>query len=568
MILVSPNTKMKNLASQSLRPALRLGLLSVLVAASVFAQQAINAPPDTIFYNGKIVTVDSGFSTQQAFAVRGDLYVAVGTNTKIRPLAGRNTRLVDLKGSAVIPGLSDNHDHLYNSEKVMRGIDLVGPTSTAEVLRRLREGLAKAKPGETVFGSVGWRAPLTKKDLDQLSTDVPIVAFRGRRGEAVLNTAALKKAGITKEMQSYMGRLVPKDKSGELTGELPGWPAGLYAIDKVVPLPTPEQEDQMIADGQKQRNALGITSIRDLSNWPPGMRAFVRMWRQGRLTLRVSMGLDLPDASDPAVLLRQQGMTPGFGDHWLRIDSAGEQPWPSKVDTQQALTLSFPKYTSFVLELNRLGWRESPHVETNDTLEMVLQAYEAADRENPIREKRWVVEHIPNVTPPLMDRLAKLGVIVSTNMAGYAGNYDAAVRTLGQEQAERQTPVKEMLDHQLVVVIGSDYSGPNPETATSNNPFVPLYYYVSRKTRDGRVLGPQEKISRQEALRIATNNNAFTTWEEKVKGSIEPGKLADFVVLSGDFMTIPEDEILKLHPMATYVGGRKVYSAPDAKDAF
>jgi predicted amidohydrolase YtcJ len=542
-------------------PALRLGLFCLFIATSAFAQQAINAPPETIFYNGKIITVDLGFTIQQAFAVRGDLYVAVGTNNRIRALAGKNTRFVDLKGSAVIPGLSDNHDHLYNSEKVMRGIDLVGVTSTEEVLRRLRDGLAKAKPGETVFGSVGWRAPLTKKDLDQLSTDVPIIALRGRRGAAMLNTAALKKAGIATEMQSYMGKPVPKDNSGELTGALPDWPAGIYAMDKVVPPPTPEEEDQMIADGQKQRNALGITSIRDLSNWPPGMRAFVRMWRQGRLTLRVSMGLDLPEASDPAVLLRQQGMTPGFGDHWLRIDSAGEQPSPPVDDTQM-------EYSSLILELNRLGWRHSPHVPTNDSLEMVLQAYEAADRESPIRDKRWVVEHIPNVTPALMDRLAKLGVIVSTNMAGYAGNYDAAVRTLGQEQAERQTPVREMLDHHLVVVSGSDYLGPNPDTTTSNNPFIPLYYYVSRKTRDGRVLGPQEKISRQEALRIATNNNAFTTWEEKVKGSIEPGKLADFVVLSGDFMTIPEEEILKLHPMATYVGGRKVYSAPDAKDAF
>jgi predicted amidohydrolase YtcJ len=527
-----------------------LGLLSVLVAESSIAQQGISAPPDTIFYNGRIITVDSDFTIQQAFAVRGELYVAVGTNAAIRALAGENTRLVDLRGSAVIPGLSDNHDHLYNSEKVMRGIDLVGATSTAEVLSRLRDGLAKARTGETVFGSVGWRAPLTKKDLDQISTDVPIVALRGRRGAAVMNSAALKKAGIAKDMQSYMGREVPKDSGGELTGELPDFPAGLYAIDKVVPLPTPDEEDQLIAAGQRQRSALGITSTRDLSNWPPGMRAFVRMWRQGRLTVRVSMGLELRDANDPAGLVRQQGVTPGFGDHWLRIDSAGEQPNPPGGNATPQ------EYKALMLELNRLGWRHAPHVATNEALEAVLQAYEAADRESPIRDKRWVVEHIPNVTPPLMDRLAKLGVIVSTNMAGYAGNYDAAVRALGQEQAERQTPVREMLDHHLVVVIGSDYAGPNPDTATSNNPFVPLYYYVSRRTRGGRVLGPQEKITREEALRIATYNNAFATWEEKMKGSIEPGKLADFLVLSGDFMTIPEDEILKLRPMATYVGGR------------
>src|SRR5262249_1927267 len=221
-----------------------LTLLSVLVVESSIAQQGINAPPDTIFYNGKIITVDRGFTIAQAFAVRGEQYVGVGTNAAIRALAGANTRLVDLRGSACSPGLSDNHDHLYNSAKVMRGIDLVGATSTAEVLRRLRDGRAKAKAGETVFGSVGWRAPLTKNDLDQISPDVPVVALRGRRGAAVMNSAALQKAGIAKDMQSYMGKEIPKDSSGELTGELPDYPAGLYAVDKVVPLPPPGDEEQ------------------------------------------------------------------------------------------------------------------------------------------------------------------------------------------------------------------------------------------------------------------------------------------------------------------------------------
>jgi predicted amidohydrolase YtcJ len=538
-----------------------LALSSALVAQSSVAQQGSNAPPDAIFYNGKIITVDTAFTIQQAFALRGEQYIAVGTDAAIRALAGANTRLVDLRGSAVIPGLTDNHDHLYNSAKVMRGIDLVGATSTAEVVRRLREGFAKAKPGETVFGSVGWRAPLTRKDLDQIATDVPIVALRARRGAAVMNSAALKKAGISKDMQSYMNKEIPKDSSGELSGDTPDYPAGLHVVDKVVPLPTPDEEEQWIEAGQKQRNALGITSIRDLSNWPHGMRAFVRMWRQGRLTLRISMGLELA-VSDPADVARQQIVTPPFGDHWLRIDSAGERPHPPEGDA------TAEQYKALMLELNRLGWRPSPHVGTNEALEQVLQGYEAADRESSIRDKRWVVEHIPNVTPPLMERLAKLNVIVSTNMAGYTGNYEAAVRSLGEQEAQRQTPVRELLDHHLVVLIGSDYGGPNPDTTTSNNPFVPLYYYVSRKAPGGRVLGPHEKISREEALRIATNNNAFATWEEKVKGSIEPGKLADFLVLSGDFMTIPEEDILKLHPMVTYVGGRKVYAAPEANGAF
>jgi hypothetical protein len=181
--------------------------------------------------------------------------------------------------------------------------------------------------------------------------------------------------------------------------------------------------------------------------------------------------------------------------------------------------------------------------------------------------KRLIVEHAANATPAMMGRLAKLGIIVSTNIAGYF-NYDASVRQLGEAEAARQTPVRELLDHNLVVVSGFDYNGPNPDTMYPNNPFIYMYYYVSRKTSDGKVIGPQEKVTRQEALRIATYNNAYTTWEESVKGSIEPGKLADFVVLSGDFLTVPEDQILRLHPLATYVGGRKVYTAPDQKDTF
>src|SRR5258706_13356410 len=307
-----------------------LALLSVLVAPSAIAQQGIKAPPDANFYNGKIITVDSGFTIAQAFAVRGDEY-AVGTDATIRPARRREYPVDRSQGVRGQTRPADNHDHLYNCAKVMRGIDEVGATSTAEVVRRLRDGFAKSKPAETVFGSVGWRAPLTRKDLDQISADVPIVALRARRGAAVMNSAALKKAGISKDMQSYMGKEIPKDSSGELTGETPDYPAGLFVVDKVVPLPTPAEEEQWIEAGQKQRNALGITSIRDLSNWPHGMRAFVRMWRQGRLTVRVSMGLELA-VSDPADLARQQMVTPGFGDHWLRVDSAGERPHPPEGD--------------------------------------------------------------------------------------------------------------------------------------------------------------------------------------------------------------------------------------------
>ena len=533
----------------------------LLLSAVVSAQDAGNAAPDTIFYNGKVITVDSAFNIRQAFALRGDTYVAVGTNAAVRALAGRNTRLVDLKGASVIPGMSDNHDHLYNSGRYMRGIDLVGATSTEEVVQRLREGMSRFKPGETVFGSIGWRAPLTRTHLDQISTTVPIVALSGRRGAAVMNTAALAKGGVTPATKEYMGKPMPRDAGGELTGAMPIWPMGLYLIDAVVPFTTPAEEEQLILDGQKQRLALGITSIRDLANWTFGIRAFQRVRQQGKLQIRVALGFEVPDAENPERFLREQMVTSGFGDKWLRIDTQGEEPWPPAA-------ISAARYTDLSRELNRLGWRPSPHVGNNETLDIVLNAWEAADRDQSIKSKRWVIEHAPNATPAQIKRMAALGIIVSTNMVGYANDYQAAVKSLGQEQTDRQTPVREWIDNKVVVLYGSDYNGPNPETASSNNPWIPLYYYVTRKNKEGQIIGAQQKITRAEALRIATINNAYATFEEEVKGSIETGKLADFLVLSADYMTVPEEQILQLRPMATYVGGKKVFNAPDANGAY
>jgi predicted amidohydrolase YtcJ len=301
--------------------------------------------------------------------------------------------------------------------------------------------------------------------------------------------------------------------------------------------------------------------MRELTLWPQAMRAYSEVWRQGKLTLRVSMQLDLPFADRTVEDLTKWGVGPGFGDHWLRLDSIGEEPYAPKTPLKQ--------FTDIAIAVNRLGWRFAPHVNASpgtnfsadEVLNNTLLAYEAADRDRSIRDRRWIMEHIPFATPNQLDRLAKLGVVVSLQAAGYNGGYEAAVRAVGKERAERQTPIRDMLDRHMIVCAGSDFGGPLPDDPHPNNPFKYFYYYVTRKTVDGRLLGPEEKISRAEALRLFTVNSAYATFEEKVKGSIEPGKLADFVILSQDIMTVPDDQILATRALATYVGGRKVFSA-------
>lgn len=540
-------------------------ILFFIAAAGASGQPGNPSTPDAIFYNGKIVTLDAASNIQQAFAVKGEEFLVAGTTAKIRALAGKNTRLVDLRGSTVIPGLADDHHHVYASARVTwRGVDMIGVTTLAEMSKRLQPAVAKAKPGETVFTSVGWRIPEgrpNRQDLDQISMSVPIVAVRGRRGAATLNTAALKAAGITREHPSFEGAKVPTDSSGEPNGEAPGYPQAMLLLDKLIPPPSPEEEMELIVRGQREQNSLGLTSMRELTLWPPAMRAYSELSRQGKLTLRVSMQLDLPFDDRALADLTGWGVGPGFGDHWLRLDSIGEEPYPPLTPLKQFIDIA--------IAANRLGWRFSPHINaspgTNFSADEVLNAtllgYEAVDRDRSIRDKRWVVEHIPFATPDQLDRLAKLGVIVSLQAAGYNGGYEAAVRAVGKERAERQTPIRDMLDRHMIVCAGSDFGGPNPDEALPNNPFKYFYYYVTRKTTDGRLLGPEEKISRAEALRLFTVNSAYATFEEKVKGSIEAGKLADFVILSQDIMTVPDDKILATRALATYVGGRKVFSA-------
>ena len=543
----------------------RFFLLAGMLAVAGVAFGQVNSTPDTIYYNGKIITVDSKFSVEQAFAVKESEFIAVGTNTKIKALAGKGTRQVDLKGATIVPGLTDNHDHLWDATKYLRqGVDMVGVTSLAELQNRLRAAVAKAKPGEVVFTTTGWaiRPAPTRKDLDAVSAEVPIVVVGSRRGTGALNSAAFKLAGISKENLAFEGAKVRADESGEPIGNPPAYPQAILLMDKLLPPWTPEAQEEMIAQGMRERNSLGITSIRELQVWPEAVASYYRLWREGKLTLRIALGIEFPDQANTEKNLELLGVGVPFGDHWMRMDSVGEEPWTPG-------TMAAKPWTDLALAMNRLGWRPAPHVfadpargtgpdeATNNTLD----AYEAADRESSIKDKRWYLEHVPFATPAQMERMGKLGVVVSIQDAGYNQGFPIQ---LPQERFEHMNPVREFLDHKLVVIGGSDYGGPTPVEKEPNNPMIPFYFYVTRKSRTGEIVGADEKISREDALRIFTVNPAYATFEEKVKGSIQPGMLADFVILNQDIMTVPDEKLLETHPLATFVGGKKVFAAENA----
>ncbi|MSO20044.1 MAG: amidohydrolase [Acidobacteria bacterium] len=556
------------MAKACIKPIVSWAFVAAMLVV-VSGNQSLAQAPDQIFYNGKVVTVGAGFSIQQAFAVRDGRFLAVGDNAAMRALAQAGTLQTDLKGHTVIPGLMDNHNHQYHAGLVMqRGISLAGVRSIAEMQSRIAEAAKSVPAGSVIYGQVGWtpnelaeKRPPTRVELDQSAPNNPVVVYQAR-GLAYLNTAAFSKLGVTRNTQTLGRAAIPRDATGEPLGTLQGSPYSVIGPTSAVSTLTMDEKKSLISAIQRKQIALGLTSVRDLQLTPDAMRAYYELWREGKLIQRVSMGLEVnpDDAPDVEKMLAPWGVGTGFGDHWLRLDGIAEfnpgtmlrEPLANQPGNVGAPNVDMGKYGEAILIANRHGWRPSPHVDGDKALDLVLDFYEAADREAPIRDKRWIVEHALLSHPDQMERMKKLGVLISAQIQpneGAAG----MVERWGKARAERAVPVREWLDHGLIVSSGSDWPGPD------NNPFQTMYFYVSRHAHGYGPMGINQKVTREEALRMATINNAYMTFEETIKGSIEAGKLADFLILSADLLTVPEDVIPAIRPLATYVDGKRRY---------
>jgi predicted amidohydrolase YtcJ len=406
----------------------------------------------------------------------------------------------------------------------------------------------------------------TRQDLDSVSLDHPIIVFESRSRQYV-NSATLNTLGITRDTKAPIRLAFGKDESGELNGLINGrGAAALHLSARVVDPPTLDEQKTLITRMQAQQNAMGLTGIRDLQLFPDVMRAYFELWREKAMTMRVSMGLEL-NAGDEVHLeemLAPWGVGSGFGDEWLRIDGIAEfnpgnqlrEPYSDGDGTDiGTLRLSEENFKQAILTMNRYGWRPTVHAQGDRTLDLVLDAYEAANRERSILDRRWIVEHVPLIHPEQMDRIKQLGVMISAQYQPYTRSR-TMLREWGKDRTEMALPMRDILDKGIIVSGGSDWP------SFPNNPFLSIYYYVTRNTLDMGPVGVDQKISRMEALRVMTLNNAFLTYEEEIKGSIEAGKLADFVILSADIMSVPEEHIKDIVPLATYVGGRNVYSKP------
>ena len=545
-------------------------LVPPLVALAVAAQQprVAERPADTILVNGHVITVDVRFSIAEAIAISDGKFTAVGSSASIRRHAGPATRVIDLHGETVIPGLADGHLHDAGGGP---GVDLAGARSIADVLAAVAARVARSRPGDLIVTNSDWheaqlaehRLPY-RRDLDRVAPNNPVVAVRGGH-EYVLNSAALKKWNLTKDTPQVPGGRITHGDDGELNGELIDRAKSLVSL----PAPPPLTVEALV-EQHRRLNTVGLTSIRYPGAPIEQYRLLQDMARRGMLTVRVNQLLRLSADTGPKMrdAIEAAGVRPDEGDAWVRIggmklgvDGGFEggwmrqpyaEPWGESGTFRGVNTMAQAPYTDVVKELNRLGWRVATHAVGDAAIDEVLSAYEVANAERSIVGKRWTIEHGFIPQSDQFPRMKALDLVISAQDHLYLAG-PSLVRYWGAQRAAWTTPMRAYLDRHFIVAGGTDSS------VVRYPPLWVIYHFVTRDTISGGVLGPDQRISRQEALRVETINNAYLTFEEAMKGSIEPGKLADLVVLPEDILTCPDKHIQQMRVSMTMVGGRVAY---------
>lgn len=535
-------------------------------------------PADLVVINGKIFTADSNGKVVQAFAVGDGKFLGTGTTKAVLAhFRGPTTRVLDLHGAFVTPGLTDDHFH---NEGGGTGVDLSHVRTLDELMAAVRSAAEAAAPGQVIVSNSDWHEAQLKEqrlptatELDRVSPNNPVVLVRGGHS-LILNSAALRKWNITKETRAPAGGVISRDASGELTGEL------FDNAKALVDLP-PEKPVSMadLMRTQEKLNAYGITAVRIPGAYKGNLLDAYHLMRQaeasGKLKLRYLVylpGFTARSAQDIRDLVAKWGVRQDQGDDWVRIGGiklivdggfegghltkAYQEPY-GKHGTYSGVTVVPQKaYTEVVREVNRLGWRPTTHAVGDAGVDEVLTAYEAANNDRPIAGKRWAIEHAFIVRPDQLDELRKLDISLSVQDHLFLAA-PVLKRYWGAETAAHVTPLRTFEQSGLVVAGGTD------SPVVPFNPFYELYHFLTRDTMSDGIYGPDEAVgSRTDLLKLITINYARLIGEDSRKGSIEKGKFADFAVLSADFLTVPAKEIPQMKALATYIGGKQVYRDP------
>ena len=568
----------------------RVAALVVLMAARPAGApvQTKPEPADLVLLDGKVLTVDARFSEARAFAVRGGRFVSVGSNDEVRAYVGPSTRVIEARGRTVIPGLIDTHVHALTvaAEEVTQPFKTL--RSIGELQQWVRTEAARRPAGTWIWTPRTYPPRLrehrfpTRAELDAAAPEHP-VAVDGAYALS-LNTAALKAAGITRDTPNPQGGAIVKDAAGEPTGLLRnvgGMLSRFHAEAAAVP------PLDMLERVHQQYIATGITSVIERGATLDGFRAYEALQRAGRLKVRSTVTIRIPRANDAAAVEQFVTTLPvrfGSGDDWLKVGplkivadggiliGTAYMRKPYGPGARQLYSIDDPTYRGFLTLTpeqiktavaigHRHGWQMVAHVTGDAGVDAVLDAFEAALKEQPSSNRRHTIIHGYFVHPETAQRAARLGVLVDTQPAWYYKDASPLAAALGKDRLAHFIGLRTLRQAGVDVAINTDhmYGLDRDDALNPFNPFLTMYAASTRRTESGEVIGGEEAVSRQEALRMMTSAAAKFSFDENNRGSIEAGKLADFAVLDNDLLRCTPEQLRAIRPDLTVIGGRVAY---------
>jgi hypothetical protein len=531
----------------------------VMLSAAPATLHAQAVAPDIILSNGKIITVDNRFSIAQAVAVKGDRIVAVGSNQDINRLAGPGTRRIDLAGKAVVPGMIDNHAHIMEEGRIwLQELRLDGITTRKQALEMIRAKAASLKPGEWVYVLGGFtidqftdnKKDFSREELDAVAPNNP-VQLQFTRCCTYVNSKTIEVMGLDKKTDAWIQR----DGSGRPTGIISVEGAG--AISRA----RPEAPESIYESGamalMKDMNKAGLTTVG--GPCPNEDVDAYRKWaNEGRSTVRFFCNISVP-ARNPMQADATVSRIPALkkdmyqGNLYFDVYTYGEHLYQPVGDNMVAVKATakpedFAQWGRIAHELAKNGFPVNQHATLVDSIDGFLDQIEQINKEYPVRNLRWALIHLDQLTPAQIERMKMLGMYAgvqprSTIMGGIFH------RVHGMS-ADHTPPFKTIQDSGIMWGLGTDAFEVN-----QYRPFTTLGLAVTGKMVGGTVVNTQT-ISREDALIAHTRSNAYFMFQEDNLGSIQPGKLADLVVLDRDYLTVPADQIKDIQPVLTMVGGK------------
>jgi predicted amidohydrolase YtcJ len=539
---------------------MKTALCVAILAASAWAQNA-----DTILVNGKILTADATFSIYAAAAVRDGKLAALGTDAEIRKLAGKYTRVIDLGGRTVIPGLIDSHMHAIRAAlSFATEVNWIGAHSLKEALGRITEASHAMKAGSWLIVAGGWnvdqfqekRRP-TQAELIAAAPSNPVYVQLAY-GWVMMTPAGYQALHIANESDLPNSGKFEKDAAGKPTGAVTGGQSAISGLFDKLPKPTFEQQVEGTRKFFRELNRLGMTGVVDpMGNnmSPREYEAMFKVWREWQLTVRVAYSLS-PWAGFQELQNAILMLPMGFGDEMLHFNGLGENITAGMYNNDHPTEADKQQYYEIVKWAAEHGLTVTQHWSRDASVGELLSVFERVNKEAPIAPLRWSIAHLNDASAETLRRMKALGVGWTVQDAMYFSGEQFRQQE-GEAAARRAPPVETA--RELGVHVGA---GTDAHRVASYNPFTSLQWFLDGKTVGGAALrGPEETPSRENALRYYTSGSAWFSHDEDKRGSLEAGKLADLAVLSRDYMTVPVDQVGGIESLLTMVGGRIVYTS-------